>query len=68
MLEIKISYSRHAQERKSQKGIHDNEVKRAIQRGAKRLQENNTILVYYSDLKVVYVKRGEKHYIITIMD
>jgi hypothetical protein len=68
MPEIKISYSRHAQERKTQKGIHDNEVKRAIQTGAKKIQHDNTILVSYSDLKVVYVKRGETYYIITVMD
>ena len=68
MSEIKISYSRHAQERKTQKGIHDNEVKRAIQRGAKMIQKNNTILASYSDLKIVYVKRNDTYYIITIMD
>ena len=68
MSEIKINYSRHAQERKTQKGINDNEVKRAIQRGAKRIQRNDTILASYGNLKIVYVKRNDVYYIITIMD
>jgi len=68
MSEIKISYSKHAQERKSQKGIHDNEVKRTIQSGAKRIQHDNTILSSYGDLKIVYVKKNDIHYVITIMD
>ena len=65
---IKISYSRHAQERKTQKGIHDNEVKRAIQRGAKRIQENKSIIASFSDLRIVYVKKNGVYYIITIID
>ena len=67
LTEITISYSKHAQERKTQKGISDNEVKRAIQRGAKKIQENNTILASFSDLKIVYIKKNEVYYIITII-
>lgn len=68
MAEIKISYTKHAQKRKTQKGIHDNEVKRTIQRGAKIFQKRGSILASFSDLKVVYVKKGDIYYIITIMD
>ena len=68
LAEITISYSKHAQERKTQKGLSDNEVKRAIQRGAKKIQENNAILASFSDLKIVYIKKDEIYYIITIMN
>lgn len=67
-MKIKIEYRRHAQERKTQKGINDNEVKRAIQRGAKKIQNSNKVLASYADLKIVYVKKNNIYYIITIMD
>lgn len=68
MPEIEISYSKHAQERKSQKGVHDSEVKRAIQRGAKKIQSNRTIIASFSDLKIVYVKKNGIYYIVTIIN
>ncbi len=68
MSEIRISYSRHAQERKTQKGIHDNEVKRTIQKGAKKIQDDNKIIASFSDLKIVYKIKNNVHYIITIID
>jgi len=68
LLEIKIRYSKHAEQRKIEKGISDNEVKLAIQRGTKTQEEGNKVLAALFDLKIVYVKIGDVYYIITIIN
>ena len=50
---LNIKYSRHARERMVERGISENEVTKAIQKGKKRIQDNK-IIVAYTYFEVVY--------------
>jgi hypothetical protein len=63
---LNIKYSKHARERMVERGISENEVSRAIQKGKKRIQ-NNKIIVAYTYFEVVYKKIGDEYYIITVL-
>ncbi len=60
-----IRYSKHARVRMIERGISHTEVKNAINKGAKRLQDRK-IVSAYSYFEVVYRKAGEKIYVITV--
>ncbi len=61
----KIRYSNHARCRMVERGISHREVKNAINKGAKHLQDRR-IVSTYSYFEVVYKKAGEKIYVITV--
>lgn len=63
---LNIKYSRHARERMVERGISENEVAKAIQKGKKRIQDNK-IIVVYTYFEVVYKKIGDEYYIITVL-
>jgi len=65
-MEIRIVLSKHALEQARERGISVNEIKKTIQRGAKHLQDNK-IVVDFMHVRVVYKKKGEEHFIITVM-
>lgn len=62
---LKIKYSKHARHRMVEIGISNREVKKAIDRGAKRLQDDK-IISAYSYFEVVYKKIGEAVFVITV--
>ncbi len=49
-----------------ERGISENEVAKAIQKGKKRIQDNK-IIVVYTYFEVVYKKIGDEYYIITVL-
>ena len=63
---LNIKYSKHARERMVERGISENEVSKAIQKGKKRIQDNK-IIVAYTCFEVVYKKIGDEYYIITVL-
>jgi len=58
--------SRHALEQARERGITINEIKEAVQRGAKHLQDNK-IVSLYRHIKVVFKRKKENIFIITVM-
>ncbi|MEE8401636.1 MAG: DUF4258 domain-containing protein [Candidatus Hydrothermarchaeaceae archaeon] len=62
---LKIKYSKHARHRMVERGISNREVKKAIDRGTKRLQDDK-IISAYSYFEVVYKKMGETVFVITV--
>lgn len=65
-MKIKIILSKHALEQARERGISVNEIKKTIQRGAKYLQ-NNKIVSDFMHIKVVYKKKENEYFIITVM-
>ena len=63
---MNIKYSKHAREQIVARGISVNEVREAIQRGIKHMQEPNKIVSDHKYFSVVYRKIGEIYYIITV--
>ncbi len=59
--------SRHALEQSRERGISLNEIKKAIQCGAKHLQDQNKIVSDFMHVRVVYRNREKKHFVITVM-
>ena len=51
---------------KSERGISENEVSKAIQKGKKRIRDNK-IIAAYTYFEVVYKKIGDEYYIITVL-
>ncbi|MEK6845478.1 MAG: DUF4258 domain-containing protein [Nanoarchaeota archaeon] len=64
---MEIVMSRHALEQSRERGVSINEIKKAIQCGAKHLQDQNKVVSDFMHVRVVYRKRKEKHFIITVM-
>lgn len=62
---LKIKYSKHARLRMVERGISNEEVKNAITKGAKRLQDDK-IISSYSYFEVVYRKIGDTVFVITV--
>lgn len=58
---------KHALEQARERGISINEIKKAIQQGAKHLQEKNKIVSDYAHMRVVYKKIKDKSFVITVM-
>ena len=63
---MKITLSKHALEQARERGISVEQIKKAIQMGAKYLQ-GRKIVSDYTYIRVVYKKLKEEHFIITVM-
>ncbi len=59
--------SKHALEQARERGISINEIKKAIQQGAKHLQEKNKIVSDFAHVRVVYKIIEERQFVITVM-
>ncbi len=64
---MEIVMGRHAQEQARERGMSISEIKRAIQQGAKHLQEKQKIVSDYAHLRVVYKIVGGRPFVITVM-
>lgn len=62
---LDIRYSKHARLRMVERGISPEEVRNAVDKGAKRIQ-GEKIVSTYSYLEVVYKKVGDVVYVITV--
>ena len=58
---------KHALEQARERGITINEIKKAIQQGAKHLQERNKIVSDFMHVRVVYKKIQNQAFVITVM-
>jgi len=63
---MKLILSKHAVEQARARGVSIDEVKDAVQKGAKHLQ-GNKIVSDYGYIRVVYKKLEEECFIITVM-
>ncbi len=63
---MRLILSRHAKEQARERGVSIEQIKRTIQRGAKYLQ-GKKIVSGYTYMKVIYKKRDEDFFIITVM-
>jgi len=54
----RILYSRHARQRMILRGISEREVREALRKGTKRIQDGK-IVASYTYFEVIYVVRGE---------
>lgn len=61
-----LLFSRHAREKMVARGISEQLVAEAIQRGSKHLQKPDTIVAEYRYFSVVYKKQGDTYFIITV--
>ncbi len=61
-----IKLSKHAEEKMIERGISMNEVEIAIKSGSKFTQQPDKIVSEYGYFSVVYKKKGELYYIITV--
>lgn len=57
---------KHALEQARERGISINEIKEAVQKGAKHLQDDK-IVSFYRHMKIVFKKQNDKFFIITVM-
>ena len=58
--------SKHALEQARERGVSINEIKEAIQKGAKFLQEDKIVSIYMH-IKVVFKRLNDKFFVITLM-
>ena len=58
--------SKHALEQSRERGVSINEIKEAIQKGAKFIQDDK-IVSAHRHIKVVFKKINEKIFVITVM-
>ncbi len=63
---MNIQSSKHALEQARERGIGIKEIERAIQKGAKHLQEDK-IVADFGYIRVVYRKLNQIYFIITVM-
>jgi hypothetical protein len=63
---MKLTLSRHAIEQARERGVSIEQVKNAIQRGAKFLQ-GDKVVADYTYIRVVYRKVKEEYFVITVM-
>ena len=63
---MRILLSRHALEKSRERGASINEIKEAIQKGAKFLQDGKIVSIY-RHIKVIFKKLNEIFYVITVM-
>jgi len=64
---MEIVMSRHALEQARERGISINEIKKAVQRGAKYFQEKNKIASDYTYIRVIFKKEKDFYFIITVI-
>ena len=64
---MKIVMGKHALEQARERGISINEIRKAIQQGAKHLQEKNKLVSDFMHIRVVYKKTKDKVFVITVM-
>ena len=60
-----LRYTKHARARMIERGIASSEVKEAIIKGTKRIQDDK-LISSYSYFEVVYKKIGNEIYVITV--
>jgi hypothetical protein len=63
---INVMYSRHARLRMVERGKTEKEIKEAILKGSKTIQDGK-IIASYRNVRVVFRKMNEDCYVITIM-
>jgi hypothetical protein len=63
---MKLTLSQHAIEQARERGVSIEQVKNAIQRGAKFLQSDK-VVADYTYIRVVYKKIKEEYFVITVM-
>ncbi|MBU0629237.1 MAG: DUF4258 domain-containing protein [Nanoarchaeota archaeon] len=63
---MKLRLSNHAIEKARERGISIEQIKNAIQRGAKHLQ-GEKIVSDYTYVRAVYKKIGDEFFVITVM-
>ncbi len=63
---MKLLMSKHALEQARERGVSINEIKEAVQKGAKSPQDGKTITIY-GHLKVIFKKINETVFVITVM-
>ena len=63
---VDFKYSKQTREMMVERGISHKEVRNAIEKGSKRRQDGK-IVASYSYITVVYKKRKEVCYVITVM-
>ena len=63
---LEIRYSKHARQQMVERGISAREVEEGITKGAKHLQQPDKIISDYRYYSVVYKKRGNTCYVITV--
>ena len=62
---MQLLFSRHARLRMVERGISEAEVRNAVMKGTKRLQDDR-IVALYRYFEVVYRRDGEKVFVITV--
>ena len=63
---MELLMSRHALDQARERGVSINEIKDAIKKGAKFLQ-NGKILSIHRHIKIAYKKINDKFFVITVM-
>ena len=63
---MEILFRKHALEQARERGVSINEIKEAIKKGAKFVQEDK-IVSAYRHIKVVFKKLKDKIFVITVM-
>lgn len=63
---MEVRYSKHAREQMVARGISEEDVREGIERGSKGIQKPNKILSYHKYFCVVYRKKGDLHFVITV--
>jgi len=63
---VDIRYSAHARQRMVERGITENEVRYALEKGSKRRQDGR-IVASYSYVEVVFKIIDDVYYVITVM-
>lgn len=63
---MELLMSKHALEQARERGVSINEIKEAIQKGAKFPQEDKIVAIY-SHLKIIFKKINETIFVITVM-
>ncbi|MEX2017031.1 MAG: DUF4258 domain-containing protein [Candidatus Pacearchaeota archaeon] len=66
---MELLISKHALDQARERGISINEIKEAIQKGAKFIQDENEkkIVSDYRHMRIVFKKLQNKYYVITVM-
>ncbi|MBI3623340.1 DUF4258 domain-containing protein [Candidatus Pacearchaeota archaeon] len=63
---MELLFSEHALDQARERGISINEIKEAIQKGAKFLQDEK-IVSDYRHIRIVFRKINDKYFVITVM-
>lgn len=63
---MQVIFSRHAEDKMIERGINEEEVRRAIAAGSKYFQEPDKIVAEYGYFSVVYKLIGDVYFVITV--